>query len=95
MNTISYRRIREFVAIYPDAESPLSAWYKVAKKANWKNIVELRAAYPHADLVGRFIVFNIAGNKYRLISEIHFESDLLLIRRILTHGEYDKDKWKS
>lgn len=94
MNTISYRRIREFVSLYPDAETPLSAWYKIAKKAAWKNLVEVKKDYPHADLVGRFVIFNIAGNKYRLISEIHFESNLLLIRHVLTHAEYDKDKWK-
>jgi mRNA interferase HigB len=94
MNTISYRRIREFIFLHPDAESPLNAWYKIAKKASWKNLVEVRIDYPHADLVGGFIVFNIAGNKFRPISEIHFEANLLLIRHVLTHAEYDKDKWK-
>lgn len=95
MNTISYKKIREFVRLYPESESPLHAWYKVAKKASWRNIVETRKDYPHADLVGRYGVFNIAGNNYRLIAEIHFESQLVLIRHILTHAEYDKGKWKQ
>lgn len=94
MNTISYRKIREFVAEHPNSESSLSSWYKIAKKAKWLSIVELRQDYPHADLVGRLVVFNISGNHYRLIAEIHFESQLVLIRHILTHDEYDKDKWK-
>lgn len=95
MNTISYKKVREFVQRYPESESPLHAWYKIAKKASWKNIVEVRNDYPHADIVGRYVVFNVAGNNYRLIAEIHFESQLLLIRHILTHREYDKDKWKK
>jgi len=95
MNTISFRKIREFVASHPNSESSLSAWYKIARKAKWQSIVEMRRDYPHADLVGRFVVFNIAGNNYRLIAEIHFESQLVLIRHILTHSEYDKDKWKE
>lgn len=94
MNTISYRKIREFVTEHPNSESSLSAWYKIAKKAKWQNIVELRKDYPHADLVGGFVVFNISGNNFRLITQIHFESQLVLIRHILTHADYDKDKWK-
>lgn len=94
MNTISYKRIREFVRLYPESESPLHAWYKIAKKASWRNIVEVRNDYPHADIVGRYVVFNIAGNNYRLVAEIHFESQLVLIRHILTHAEYDRGKWK-
>ena len=79
---------------HPNSESSLSAWYKIAKKARWQNIVELRKDYPHADLVGGFVVFNISGNNYRLIAEVHFESQLVLIRHIFTHADYDKDKWK-
>ena len=95
MNTISYRKIREFVVLHPNSESSLSAWYKIARKAKWQNIVEVRQDYPHADLVERYVIFNIAGNNYRLIAEIHFESQLVLIRHILTHAEYDKEKWKK
>ena len=95
MNTISYRKIREFVRLHPSAESALSSWYKIARKTKWQNIVEVRQDYPHADLVGRFVVFNIAGNNYRLIAEIHYESQLTLIRHILTHADYNKDRWKK
>ena len=95
MNTISFKRIREFVQLHPAAKTPLSAWYKIAKKAKWQNIIEVRKDYPHADIVGRYVVFNVAGNHYRLVAEIHFESQLLFIRRILTHKEYDKGKWKT
>lgn len=95
MNTISYRKIREFVRVHPKSETALSAWYKIAKKAKWKSLVEVKKDFHQADLVGRLVVFNIAGNNYRLIAEIHFESHLVLIRNILTHAEYDKDRWKE
>ena len=94
MNTISYRKIREFIALHPNSESSLSSWYKIARKAKWQNIVEVRNDYPHADSVGRFVVFNIGGNNYRLIAEILFSSQRILIRHILTHSEYDRGKWK-
>jgi len=95
MNTISYRKIREFAALHPNSESSLSSWYKIARKAKWQNIAGVRKDYPHADLVGRFVIFNIAGNNYRLIAEIHYKSQLVLIRHILTHADYDKDRWKE
>ncbi len=95
MNTISFRKIRELATLHPNSESSLSSWYKIARKSKCQNIVEVRQDYPHADLVGRFVVFNIAGNNFRLIAEIHFESQLVLIRHIVTHREYDKGKWKE
>lgn len=94
MDTISYRKIREFVVLHPNSESSLSSWYKISKKATWQNIIEVRNNYPHADSVGRFVVFNIGGNNYRLIAEILFSSQRILIRHILTHSEYDRGKWK-
>jgi mRNA interferase HigB len=95
MNTISRRKIREFVALHPNSESSLTSWYKIATKATWQNIVEVRNDYPHADVVGRLVVFNIAGNNVRLIAEIRYQSQSILIKHILTHTEYDKDRWKE
>jgi mRNA interferase HigB len=95
MNTISRRKIREFVALHPNSESSLTSWYKIATKATWQNIAEVRQNYPHADVVGRLVVFNIAGNNVRLIAEIRYQSQSILIKHILTHTEYDKDRWKE
>jgi mRNA interferase HigB len=71
------------------------AWYRTAKKANWQNIAELRVVYPSADLVGRFVVFNIGGNKYRLIARIVYRSQTLFVVAVMTHEEYDLGKWKE
>jgi mRNA interferase HigB len=95
MNTISRKKIREFVKLHPDSESSLAAWYKTATKEHWRNLAEVRMVYPHADLVGNYTVFNIKGNHYRLIAEINYQFQQILIRAILTHEEYEDDKWKS
>ena len=95
MNTISLKKIREFVELHPDSKSSLTAWYKMAKKARWRSLAAVREVYPHADLVGKYTIFNIRGNHYRLIAEINYQYQQILIREILTHEEYDNDKWKS
>jgi mRNA interferase HigB len=69
--------------------------YRTAKSAEWQNLVELREAYPSADLVDIYTVFNIKGNHYRLIAEINYRSGTIFVRNILTHAEYDKEQWKS
>jgi mRNA interferase HigB len=95
MNTISLRKIREFAKLHPDSQSSLSACYKIVKKSKWRSLVDVRQVYPQADIVGRYTVFNVRGNHYRLIAEINYEFQQILIRQILTHEEYDRGKWKS
>jgi mRNA interferase HigB len=95
MHIISRKRLVQFVEIHADSETALDTWYRVSKKAEWQNLVELKEAYPAADLVGIYTVFNIKGNHYRLIAEINYRSGTIFVRDILTHAEYDKDRWKS
>jgi mRNA interferase HigB len=95
MNVISFQAIKEFVRKHKDSNSSLNSWYRIATKAEWKNLAEVKQSYPHADLYGRCTIFNIGGNKYRLIAKIDYRAQVLLIRKILTHAEYDKDKWKA
>lgn len=71
------------------------AWYKTAKKANWRNLPELKETYRSADLVGRYTVFNISGNKYRLITRVVYRSQTLFVVAVMTHEEYDLGKWKE
>jgi len=95
MNVISYRRLRDFIEEHADADASLNVWYKTARKAKWQNLAEVQQQYLHADLVGRYIVFNISHNKYRLITRIVYRSQTIFIIAVLTHEEYDKDKWKK
>ncbi len=91
---ISKRRLREFWSDHPDAKEPLEAWYRVAKYAVWRNLAEARAVYPHADSVKGYTVFNIRGNTYRLIVKIEYALQIIFIRSLLTHNEYDRGVWK-
>jgi len=94
MHLVSRKRLREFWKIEKEAESPLDNWYRTAKRARWKNIAEVREIYPHADLVGECVVFNVGGNKYRLIVKFEFLKQTVYIKFVLTHKEYDKEDWK-
>src|SRR6266852_5545230 len=71
-----------------DLGAPLDAWYRIAKKAEWKNLMEARRELPTADAVGKFTVFNIKGNAYRLITEVNYRTGRIFLRHVLTHAEY-------
>ena len=94
MHVISRKKLREFGEQHPDAEGPLTAWYKTVRKARWQKFADVRAAYPSADQVGKCIVFNIGGNKYRLIVIIPPDWRRVYIRFVLTHKDYDRGGWK-
>jgi mRNA interferase HigB len=94
MHVISFRRLREFFAEHADAEAPLKRWFKIADKARWSDFAGLRASCPSADRVGHLIVIDIGGNKYRLIIEVFFNDQVILIRPVLTHQGYDEGEWK-
>jgi mRNA interferase HigB len=95
MNVISFKRIREFTLAHRDAEVALRAWYTIAKKSQWRSLAEVKRIYPTADLVARYTIFNIKGNKYRLITRIAYRSPTVFIVAIMTHDEYDLGKWKE
>lgn len=73
-----------------DAEQPLKSWYAEAIKANWRKPSDIKALYRHASFVGDRVVFNIAGNKYRLVVFVRYTSRTVYIRFVGTHKQYDK-----
>jgi len=73
----------------------LAQWYKLIKQTEFSSFVELRELFPSADQVGKLTVFNIGGNKIRLIAAIHYNRKKVYIRAVLTHAEYDQEKWKK
>lgn len=95
MHVISGKVLRQFWQEYPDSETALIRWLKIIESVSFQSFEELRSVFPNADLVTNLIVFNIGGNKYRLLASIHFNRQKVYIRYILTHSEYDKDRWKS
>jgi len=93
MRIIAFRTLREFFEKpeYSDSEVSLRAWYYDAKTADWKNSNELKRQYKNASIVGEGkIVFNIKGNDYRLVVAIDYEFQVIFIRFIGTHKQYDK-----
>ncbi len=94
MHIISRKALRLFWEQYPDSETPLARWYKIMQHTDFRDWGELRAVFPSADKVGDSIVFNIGGNKYRLICVVHFRRGKVYVRHVLTHAEYDKGVWK-
>jgi mRNA interferase HigB len=91
---VSHKAIRTFCARDRDSESPLDHWYRVAKRATWVNFVEVKRTFNTADFVAPYVIFDIGGNKYRLVAEINFGRRVLFIRGIMTHKEYAKGAWK-
>ena len=85
----------EAVAHDPTLRGPLGAWYKVASTSAWRNLLEVRQTYPAADYVAPYTVFNIKGNKYRLIARVEYTMQLILVKDVLTHAEYGRGRWKE
>lgn len=94
MHVISRKRLLEAAEEHSDIGAPLDAWYRIAKKAEWKNLMEVRRDLPTADAVGKLTVFNIKGNAYRLITEINYRTGRIFLRHVLTHAEYGKGAWR-
>ena len=87
-------KLADFAKEFNDAKNALDNWTDVIEAATWKNRAELKATFGSASFVDGKTVFNIRGNKYRLICSINYELETVLVTHILTHKEYDKDKWK-
>jgi len=95
LHVISRKKLREAASRHGDVEAPLDVWFRVAKRASWQTLGDVRKTFSSADLVDKWTVFNIRGNKYRLITEINYRFQRIYIRHVLTHAEYDKEKWKQ
>ncbi len=94
MNVVSHKAIRTFCEKHRDAAGSLDHWYRVAKRAAWVSFVDVKQTFNTVDFVAPYIVFDIGGNKFRLIAEINFNKRLLLIRAIMSHKAYLKGAWK-
>ncbi len=96
MQVISIKRLREFWNIHRDAQKPLSAWYHLVNEyaTNWYNWADLKANFSSADLVGDCVVFDIGGNKFRLICRVRYQLHRVYILKVMTHKEYDRVNWQ-
>ena len=85
----------EKAAQHADARSAVQVWFDTAVEAEWQSLEDVREAFPSTDMVGPLAIFNIRGNKYRLIARIVFAQKRIYIKEFLTHAEYDKGGWKK
>lgn len=95
MHVISQKRIWEAKTVWPQSSTALDAWYRIMKAGEPKNFSGMKELFPATDKVGSFHVFDIGGNKIRLIATVHYRAKRVYIRHILDHDEYIKGKWKE
>lgn len=91
MRVIARSTLREYGDDVPDAKAALDSWYHEAKNAEWKTPADIKDKYRHASILkNNRVVFNIAGNKFRLIAGVNYDAGIVFIKFIGTHAEYDK-----
>ena len=95
MHIITRKRLNDFAERHPGAKSALQRWYELVRSRDYASFSDLRTVFPDADQVDNLTVFNIGGNKVRLIAAIHYNRRRVYIRAVLTHDEYAKGKWKE
>ena len=94
MKLISNKALRDFAALHADAEQPLQDFRRLMEHGSYTNFAQLKATFARVDKVAERYVFNIGGNKYRLVCAIAFQAGLVWVKAVLTHQEYDKGAWK-
>ena len=93
MRIIAKKTLRQFWEKNPSAEQPLLSWYKSAQTSKWQNMAEIKGMFSSASIINATrVVFNIGGNKYRLICIVRFDKQVIFIRFVGTHKEYDRVK---
>jgi mRNA interferase HigB len=95
MHVITKKRIKEAITLFPESINALFGWYQVISKNSIRNFAELKKLFGSVDKVGSLYVFDIGGNKVRLIASIHFNRQRIYIRHILDHTDYNKEQWKK
>jgi mRNA interferase HigB len=89
MHIISRKSLREFWEIRPDSQTPLVAWFRVVEVGKFENFNALKATFSSVDYVAPFTVFDVGGNKFRIVAAIQYNRQKLYIRGVYTHPEYD------
>jgi mRNA interferase HigB len=93
MRVISKTAITRFAELNPDSEKPLLTWYKLVSQHDFSSFAELKTVFAAADVVDNFTVFDVGGNKYRIIARVIYKLKTVFIRNVFTHDEYDS--WRA
>ena len=95
MHVISFKKLKQFWQSHPDAEVSLRYWHKLTTVHKWQSFNDIVQTFSRADKVKNFVVFDIGGNNFRLITYVDYLHGKVFIRDVLTHAEYDKERWKK
>lgn len=95
MRIITEKKIREFWVKPPKSEAVMREWTKTVKQADWSNFSDVRKTFNHADVYGNCTIFDVGGNKYRIIAKVAYRIKVVFIRFVLTHEEYDEKHWQA
>ena len=90
MRVVSNKRLVDFGALHSQATVRLKSWRKIVESRPFANFAELKAAFGSVDRVGMYFVFDIGGNKFRIVAAIHFDRQIAYVRHVFTHAEYDR-----
>jgi mRNA interferase HigB len=93
MRVISNKTLLAFAAKHPEATKPLQLWRKAIEAKHYSNFAAMKAMLGAVDKAATFHIFNLGGNKYRLIAAVHYNRQILFVRHIFTHSQYDR--WKA
>lgn len=94
LKVVHWGRARQFIRLHPVAGEPLKAWKKAAQDNQWRSYPDVKRTFNTVDWYDDILIFDIGGNKFRLIAICRFNQGNLYIQQVLTHGEYEKDNWK-
>ena len=96
---VSKAKLREFWNSHQGAESPLKSWYNTVKKAKWACFADVRKTFNSADTYAvedrKYVIFNVGGNRFRVVVSANYETQIVYIAAVLTHAQYDKENWKD
>ena|SRR5215510_16076622 len=95
MNVLNYEEIDRFKKKHANSRSALDTWFEITSRAEWESFDDVKKTFRTADKYNKCTIFNIGGNNYRLIASINYKTQQVYINAVLTHAEYDKEKWKN
>lgn len=96
MHVISQKPLRTFWEKHPSVKSALKAWFQWVKRCTWESLADVKQDFgDRVDQHRQFTIFDVGGNKCRLIAVINYQNQKVFVRRVLTHAEYDRDQWKE
>lgn len=95
LHVISKSAWRQAIVADHALEKAIAEWHKIARHASWRSLVDVRRVYPHADYVDPYTVFNIKGNTYRLVVKIEYRWQMIFVKHLLTHADYNRGDWKK